>query len=205
MTEGLGTGDDASAELAQIYAAYHAKVRAYAAKLLGRSDADDIAQEVFIKVGRSLGDLQERSKLASWIYTITLNTVRDAARQRSTTPEGHADDDAGAAPENEADSPLARLPDTASRTPEEAAVRSEMVGCYLDYVGQLPRAYYEVYALSELEDLPDEAIARRLSVSLGTVKIRLHRARTKLFEQLRRNCRCYYNARGELMGEPKGE
>lgn len=73
----------------------------------------------------------------------------------------------------------------------------------LDYVKQLPPNYYVVYVLSEFEDLSNQDIARRLSLSLATVKIRLHRARAKLHEELRRNCRCYYNERGELMGEPK--
>ena len=60
-----------------------------------------------------------------------------------------------------------------------------------------------MYVLGEFEDLSNEEIARRLSLSLGTVKIRLHRARTRLNDELRRNCRCYYNERGGLMGEPK--
>jgi DNA-directed RNA polymerase specialized sigma24 family protein len=62
-----------------------------------------------------------------------------------------------------------------------------------------------VYALSEFEDLSNQAIADRLSVSLGAVKIRLHRARSLLYGELRRNCRCYQNERGELMGEPVGD
>lgn len=57
--------------------------------------------------------------------------------------------------------------------------------------------------LSEFEGLPNAEIARRLSLSIGTVKIRLHRARARLHDELRRNCRCYYNDRGELMAEPK--
>jgi RNA polymerase sigma-70 factor (ECF subfamily) len=195
--------EEASADLARIYEAYHGKVVAYAAKLLGRAEADDIAQEVFLKIGRSLGDLEDRSKLASWIYAITLNTVRDAVRRRSVTPAGLSVTPACAAAEAEDDSPLEHLPDTRSRTPEETVVRNEMIACYLDYVRQLPRSYYEVYILSELGELPDEAIARRLAVSLGTVKIRLHRARVKLHRQLREHCRCYSNSRGELMGEPR--
>jgi RNA polymerase sigma-70 factor (ECF subfamily) len=78
-----------------------------------------------------------------------------------------------------------------------------MVACYLDYVKQLPRSYYVVYVLSEFEHLSNEEVAQRLSVSLGTVKIRLHRARVRLHEALRRNCQSYQNDRGELMGEPK--
>jgi RNA polymerase sigma-70 factor, ECF subfamily len=203
MAEAWDVDEETSAELSRIYEAYHGKVLAYATKLLGRTEADDIAQDVFLKVGRSLGDLADRSKLASWIYAITLNTVRDAVRRRVTTPTGLAVVPAAPPANEEERPPLAQLPDTSSRSPEEAVVRNEMIACYLDYVRELPRNYFEVYVLSELGELPDEAIARRLSLSLGTVKVRLHRARAKLHEQLRQSCRCYRNARGELMGESK--
>ncbi len=71
--------------------------------------------------------------------------------------------------------------------------------------GAFPGSYYLAYVLSEFEDLSNQEIADRLSLSLGTVKIRLHRARALLHGELRRNCRCYWNERGELMGEPSGE
>jgi RNA polymerase sigma-70 factor (ECF subfamily) len=188
--------------LARIYEAYHRKVVAYTAKLLGSDLAEDVAQEVFVKVGRSLDTLSDDTKLTSWIYAITINTVRDHARKHGAEAgrlvparEKHGADDA-------ADDPLAQLPNTTSRGPEQSAIRNEMVACYLDYVRRLPRRYYVVYALSELEDLSNQEIADRLSLSLGTVKIRLHRARALLHGELRRNCRCYRNERGELMGEP---
>lgn len=107
--------------------------------------------------------------------------------------------------DREEENALDHIPDTKSYTPEERTIRNEMVKCYLDYVERLPHNYYEVYALHEFEQLSNEEIARRLSLSLGTVKIRLHRARTKLHDELRRNCQCYYNERGELMGEPKSD
>ena len=67
----------------------------------------------------------------------------------------------------------------------------------------LPKSYYDVYVLSEFEELPDKTISKRLSLPLETVKMRLHRARTKLYNELRSHCRCYYNERGELMGDLK--
>ena len=184
---------DETLAFSRVHEAYHGKVVAYAARLLGRDEADDIAQEVFLKIRRSLSTVSDSSKLTSWIYTITLNTVRDAARRHHPEPEQ---------PDDRGDAAMTRLPDLGSRTPEEHAIRNEMVACYVDYVTRLPPRYREVYVLSEFEDLTGEGTARRLSLSLGTVKIRLHRARAKLNEELRRNCRCYYNERGELMGEP---
>jgi RNA polymerase sigma-70 factor (ECF subfamily) len=186
-------------DLAGVYDAYHAKVVGCAAQFLGRDEADDVAQEVFIKVGRSLGTLADPSKLGAWVYTITLNTIRDFARKRRVTPDCLATARIdGDEPGNALD-----VADTRSRAPDELIERQDMISCYLDYVDQLPPAYYEVYVLSEFEGLSAAAIARRLSVSPGTVKIRLHRARVRLVDALRRNCQCYRNRRGELMGEPR--
>ncbi len=189
-------------DLSTIYGDYHARVVAYATRLLGPNEAADVAQDVFIKVGRSLDTLVDPSRLGPWIYAITLNTVRDTARKRALPDRLAASrPTAGKVP-----GPAAQdgdLPDMRSRTPEEIVERHEMVACYLGYVERLPPTYYEVYVLSEFEDLSNEDIARRLSLSLATVKIRLHRARARLHDELRRNCQCYRNTRGELMGEPR--
>lgn len=203
MAESRPVAEEALVELGQVYEAYRGKVVAYAAKLLGSGEADDVAQEVFVKVGRSLGSLADPAKLGSWIYAITLNTVRDAARKRSSGLVRLGVGPGSATGGRDEESVIARAPDVASRGPEEAAIHNEMVACYLDYVRQLPPSYYEVYALSEFEHLSNDQIAQRLGRSLATVKIRLHRARTRLYDELRRNCRCYFNERGELMGEPR--
>jgi RNA polymerase sigma-70 factor (ECF subfamily) len=190
-------------DFSQVYETYHGKVRAWASKLIGEGEADDVAQEVFVKISRFLESLDEPSKLSSWVYAITLNTVRDAARKRSARPVPITEGRKLAGAGNDEPTALACIADGSSRSPEERAMRDEMVACYLDYVNELPRKYFEVYVLSELEGLSNDEIARRLSLSLGAVKIRLHRARAQLNEKLRCNCRPYYNERGELMGEPK--
>lgn len=195
--------EDPLPDLTRIYETHYGKVWSYAARLLGRDDADDVAQEVFIKIGRSLDSLEDPSRLTPWIYAITLNTVRDAARKRSSSPDRFADGRRDAAADSDADSMVSHIPDARARTPEETAARNEMIACYLDYVRQLPAPYYEVYVLGEFEHLSNEEIARRLALPLSTAKMRLHRARAMLNTELRKNCRCYYNERGEIMGEPK--
>lgn len=205
ISEGSQVGDSEALTVSQIYGAYHDKVLAYATKLIGRDDADDVAQEVFIKIGRSLEGLSDPSKLASWVYAITLNTVRDLARKHTCLKERQT---SGADPgqaDGADDDPLSRFPDLRSRTPEEATMRREMLACYLDYVEALPANYFDVYRLSEFDELSNEDIARRLSLTVGTVKIRLHRARAKLFEQLRRDCQCYVGEHGDLMARLKDD
>ena len=188
-------------EFSRVYEDYHARVLSYAVKLVGRDEADDVTQDVFVKISRSLHTLADPSRLGPWIYAITLNTVRDSVRHRDSLiarrPPGPPPGD------GPGDPAVSGAPDLAARNPEEALARREMIACFLDQVTQLPPDYYEVYVLSEFEQLPNAEIGRRLSIPLGTVKIRLHRARFRLYDQLRRNCRCYYSERGELMAEPK--
>lgn len=186
-------------EFSRIYLEYRGRIVAYAAKLIGRDDAEDIAQEVLVKVSRSLDTLLDPSRLTSWIFAITLNTVRDAARKGAFRV---ASASVAPAADGEPLDPRSGIRDSAPRSPEENVVRNEMVACFLDHLGKLPHDYYEVYVLSEFEDLTNPEIARRLSLPLSTVKIRLHRARARLHEELRVHCRCYYNERGELMAEP---
>ncbi|MBZ5496224.1 MAG: RNA polymerase sigma factor [Acidobacteriia bacterium] len=184
-----------------LYAQYYRRVRKYLRGIVGDTEAEDLAQEVFIKVGVRLGTLKDEARVSSWIFKIALNTARDRLRKAPMTAPAC----------NRASSPVVepveetaeRLPDSRLRTPEENLARSEMFQCYFDFVKKLPRHYFDVYALSEFEELPDKEISERLSLPLETVKMRLHRARAKLYDELRTHCRCYYNERGELMGYPK--
>lgn len=203
MTEGRPVARPKLPEFPEVFEAYRAKVLAYATRLLGSAEAEDVVQQVFVKVARSLGGLTDPARLSSWIYAITLNTVRDTARKRSSGLGRLSRTEPSVSESGETEAPLERVPDSVSRSPEEAAIRNEMVACYLDYVGRLSWSYRRVYVLSEFEQLSNGEIARRLGLSLATVKIRLHRARARLYEELRRNCRCYVNERGELMGAPK--
>ncbi len=184
-----------------LYTRYYQRVRKYLRGIVGDAEAEDLAQEVFIKVNARLGTLKEDSKISSWIFKIALNTARDRLRKPTTiAPACSRAASQNTEPVEEA---AERLPDSRLRTPEESLARSEMVQCYLDFVKELPPDFFDVYALSELEELPDKEISERLSLPLETVKMRLHRAREKLYGELRAHCRCYYNERGELMGGRK--
>jgi RNA polymerase sigma-70 factor (ECF subfamily) len=180
----------APVDFAAVHEKYRSRVCAYATRLVGRNDAEDVVQEVFLKVSRSLDSLTNWERLPAWIHAITLNAARDLSRRRACRPSAGGDP----APH------LVSTPDP-TMTPEERAVRNEMVACYVEFVERLPPAYHEVFVLSEFDGLSTDAIARRLGVTVATAKVRLHRARTRLHGQLQRQCHCYYNDRGELVAE----
>lgn len=180
-----------------LYQQYHGKVLRFLRGIVG-PEAEDLAQDVFIKVGSKLGELRDPSKASSWIFKIALNTARDKLRQPAVKHHAKLQPK-----EEQSQDAFEQVPDSKNRSPEELLVRSEMIQCYLDFVEKLPRKYYEVYVLSEFDELADKLISKKLSLPVETVKMRLHRARTKLFDEVRIHCRCYRNERGELMGDRK--
>jgi RNA polymerase sigma-70 factor, ECF subfamily len=179
----------------EIYTRYYGKISRYLAGIVGPQEAEDLAQEVFIKVGNGLDQLRDPSRLAPWIFEIALNTAKDRIRSRSSMKSGK-----NRVIQNDG---VLETRATNARTPEEILEYNSMVDCYLGFVNELPKTSYAVYVLSEFEELTDKEIAERLSLPLETVKMRLHRARTRLYKELRTHCRCYRNERGELMGDLK--
>lgn len=185
-----------------LYKRYHKKVLKYLNGMVGAADAEDLTQEVFIRAGSKLGSLKDHSKLSPWIFKIALNAALDRLRKPDVRNAAGGRVCSLSDGENAEDA-LERLADVRGPTPEECLMRTEMVQCFVEFVRKLPKTYYEVYALNEFEELPDKAISKRLALPLETVKMRLHRARTRLYQELRLHCRCYYNERGELMGDRK--
>jgi RNA polymerase sigma-70 factor, ECF subfamily len=191
----------------ELHQRYYRMILRYLSTIVGQTDAEDVAQEVFAKASIKLSSLKDPSKVSPWLFKIALNRARDTLRQRSSRKQSYTGLQSPCSSslrnsENRPD-PLGQVPDTRSLTPDEHLQYSEMVECYLDFVRQLPKAYFEIYALREFEQLEDAAISTRLHLPLGTVKMRLHRARARLYETLRDHCRCYTNTRGELMGTLK--
>ncbi len=141
------------------------------------SVADDILQEAFIRLYTYAASVDPERPLRPWLYRVTLNLVRDWSRKRVF---GRSVDDllewfsALAAP-------VASM--------EAAIERDEVIALVRQVIETLPQAHREVVVLFYLEELPIELIAETLEIPAGTVKSRLHYARRKLREVLRRRQR----------------
>jgi RNA polymerase sigma-70 factor (ECF subfamily) len=189
-------------EYNDICKSYYKKVLKYLAGIVGQSEAEDLTQEVFIKIDKSLKDLKDPTKLSPWIFAVALNTAKDRLRRRANMKSGQGrKSPASTAPID--DGVITRIQDIRARTPEENLIYSKMIECFMEFVEKLPKLYIDVYVLSELDGFSDKEISKKLSLPLETVKMRLHRARTRLYKELRSHCCCYYNERGELMGDLK--
>lgn len=129
-------------------------------------DADDIAQEVFIKVFRSLGGFRQDAQFTSWLYRIAMNACIDYGR-RAGPP-------AAAAGEEEGD-PLASLPSEAPG-PEDRTYAGELGIVLRDAIERLPPRQRLIFTMRHFEELKLSEIAAALDLAEGTVKRQLHAA-----------------------------
>jgi len=163
-----------------VYEDFQPKILRYLARLAGEAGAEDLTQEVFIKVNQSLKNFRGDSSLATWIYRIATNAAFDKLRCRNSS-ECLLDGNDEAIPGSEKKPSI-----------EKQLIRAEMNECVRGYIEKLPESYRVVLVLSEYEGLKNSQITEILGVTLNTVKIRLHRARAQLKEELETNCEIHW-------------
>ena len=183
----------------EIYEQFQPKILHYLTRLAGQQEAEDIAQEVFEKVSRGLRSFKGESKLSTWLYRIATNTAID--RMRSTSLQ-RSSKHTGIEESTEVEDRNVWSGHTKTPT-DQTLIRKEMSECIREFIDKLPSDYKTVIILSELEGFKSREIADILQVSLETVKIRLHRARTKLKETLNDGCDFYHNEHSVLACDRK--
>jgi len=186
-------------DLREIHDTFRPKIRRYLIRLVGEHEAEDLAQEVFVRVSQALKTFRGESQLSTWIYRIATNAALDRLRSPSfrRMVQKRLSNDSIACDEIEAEDKDVW---TGEKTPlvDQQVIRKEMNECIRNFIEKLPEDYRTVIILSELEDLQNREIAEILGASLDTVKIRLHRARAKLKKELETNCSFYRDERNEF-------
>ncbi|NIV95513.1 sigma-70 family RNA polymerase sigma factor [candidate division KSB1 bacterium] len=168
-----------------VFSIHEKPIRDYILRMVReKSAADDLTQEVFLKVHNNLASFQNKSKLSTWIYRIATNVCLDYFRsssykkgERTQTLESDISHEDSRVNESRGNLSV-----------EEHVIKVEMGGCVREHVDGLPEDYRTVIILHDLQALKNREIAEILSCSLDTVKIRLHRARKKLKAILESNC-----------------
>lgn len=183
--------DPGQLDFQHIYDELRPKISRYLSRLVGRSEAEDLTQEVFARVSQALPQFRGDSKVSTWVYRIATNTAFDRLRSSSFQRAGEV--------------PFQGQKPATEQPPgiEQELVRKEMNDCIYQYIENLPPSYRSVVILSEEEGLTNQEIAEALGISLDTVKIRLHRARGRLKRELGSGCDFYRDERNELACEPK--
>ncbi len=162
------------------------------------ADAEDLTQETFIRVHRSLPTFRGEASLGTWLYRIATNVSYDHFRRNSTRQAKIS------LSFEETDLDRKWIIDEITSSPEQLATRqSEMSACVETFIQRLPPTYRTVLVLHDLQGLKNREIADVLDCSLSTVKIRLHRARNKLREALNAGCDFAHDERNVFVCEAK--
>ena len=147
---------------------YQGEVYGLCVRLLThRHDAEDVTQEVFLRIFRSLRRWDATRPLKPWIVGITVNRCRTWLSQRSRRPE-----------------PIDYLQDTAPAPAGDDS--AEPIREIPDALAELRPEYREVFVLFHEQGHPYEEIAEALERPVGTIKTWLHRARTEVLERLQK-------------------
>ena len=147
--------------------------------LKNETDAEDVAQDAFVRAFRKLSSFRAESKFSTWLISITINEARTRLRRQALVRM----------------EPLEQLPDEAKgispallrdwrEIPSAALEREEIRNLIQRAVEQLPDICQQVFLLRDVEELTTSETAETLNISIPSVKVRLHRARMMLQKQL---------------------
>ena len=155
-------------------------------------EAEDLAQETFLRAHRARDSLRDPDAVLAWLYSVATHVCVDRLRQRTRQAQAWS----GLDPE--AVSPPDPAPG-AGLLVEQA----DMSSCVEAYVSELSDGYRAVLLMHDVKGLTAREIGELLGASTGSVKIRLHRARRELQATLEAGCEFTQDERGTLVCDPK--
>jgi RNA polymerase sigma-70 factor (ECF subfamily) len=144
------------------------------------SAADDILQEVFIKIHSHIETLKDETKVERWIYQITRNTIIDHYRTQKIEEDIPQD-----------------IP-VSDRTPEKIDLKTGFTSIKA-IIESLPQPYAQALLLTEFEGLSQKELAQRLGISVSGAKSRVQRARKMLKTKLNQCCRIEFDSHGTIV------
>jgi RNA polymerase sigma-70 factor (ECF subfamily) len=162
----------------QIWDEFSSVLRTFISRRVSNpSQAEDILQEVFIKIHSNIELLKENTKIRSWIYQITRNTIIDYYRKQKIKTE---DIDAAAFEEKETFHAIDEM--------IEAGPAQEVAAGLRGMIDELPEKYSQALYLVEFEGLSQVELAKRLGISVSGAKSRVQRGRQLLRDSLMKCC-----------------
>lgn len=160
---------------------FRERLLAFISRRVGRpEDAEDLLQEVYVKITQSVGGLRDRGRLEAWVYQIARNVIADHYRSAVRTGQAHAR--------------RALDPTFAPDAAEEDELLA-LTACLAPMVKRLPAPYRQAIELVEYGGLTQTEAARRAGISVSGMKSRVQRGRARLHEMLTACCRIALDTR----------
>jgi RNA polymerase sigma-70 factor (ECF subfamily) len=164
-------------DIEALWKEYHDALRRFIQKRIGDESAiDDLLQDIFVKVHSRIDTLKDSTRVRSWLYQITRNTIIDYYRSHKR---------------------MEKLPEDLSM-PEKADQKTmkELTGCVRPMIERLSEPYRKALILSELEGLTQKEVSQKLGISLPGTKSRVQRGREKLKDLMMECCHLEFDRRG---------
>ena len=155
--------------------------------------ADELTQELLIKIYQNLGTLQQHERIEAWLFRVARNVVNDYYRKKATNKEDLL-------PE------IDSLIDSVQEDLPESQAREELSNCIKPFIDELPPKYRDTLTSIDLEGNSQKALADRLGISHSTVKSQTQRGRAQLKKLFKQCCDFEIDARGNVVDyKPKSE
>lgn len=166
-----------------VWDAFHAPLQQFIRRRVSdEATAEDVLQDVFLKIHQHMETLKDVKKLEGWIYQITRNTIIDSYRSSRPTTTFDA----------------VEVLDLPEELPDDDVV-SELLPCVRAMVRSLPEMDRQALVLTEYQGLTQKEMAERLDLSFSGAKSRVQRAREKLKQQLLECCHFELDRRGHII------
>lgn len=187
--ERVVTAPASAATTAHVWESFSADVRRYFARRVAEpQDADDLVQEVFLRVHRHLPELRAGERVAPWVFRVARHALIDFYRRRATRDVAEPVDES--LPMDEGDD----------------ASMTELVASWLeDFLPALDAADHEALRLADIDGVAQTELARRWGVSVSGAKSRVQRARRRLRELVLACCHVEFDRHGNVLGYEKRE
>lgn len=167
----------------QVWEAFHTPLHQFIRRRVADEDvAEDLLQEVFLKIHQHAETLKEVKRLESWMYQITRNAIIDYYRSNRATTTLDA----------------AGVVDLPEELPADDVV-TELLPCVYAMVQNLPAQDRQALILTEYQGLTQKELGERLGLSFSGAKSRVQRAREKLKQQLLECCHFEFDRRGHIL------
>jgi len=181
--------NDQLMDITDIYTEFHRVLLGFIkTKVSNHQDAEDILQNVFIKVAAGIDDLSRKEKLQSWIYTIARNAIIDHYRKNANKKNFSAGED---------------VPD--SIVEDEYNDTTKGLDCCLnDLVNQLPGEYRDIIVDVEMNDVKQKDLVEKYDLAYPSIRSRVQRGREKLKQIFLNCCHIQWDNRGNILNvQPK--
>jgi RNA polymerase sigma-70 factor, ECF subfamily len=172
-------------ELAEVYTKFRKSLYSYIySKINNREDAEDILQNVFLKITTHLEQLSEKEKIQNWLYRITRNAVIDYYRTKGNKKK------------------KLELTERFPIDLEEEEYSDNTKGmdrCVRGFIDQLPDEYRSIIMDSEINGIPQKELSTKYELQYVTLRSRVQRGRERLYKMFNNCCNIQADKRGNIL------